>query len=253
MRLDARWEREPWAGVLRRHGGLARWRRVASVELRCTSLAGLVPWMKGVGARAPRPSRVTVEPVRRRVVFHDYPAPGSRLVFDRGSVLRGAGDEPSAAGGDHRARFVGLQRLRRWTPEDVCYFFGYALSHYLGLPFTLAALSPARCSLERREGRALPLIATARYGPRDHTHGRVERFYFDREGLLRRHDYVAEIIGRAAAGAHFSDDYARVDGWPIARRRVVYARLGRICSPLAVLDARLEPLAVSWSAAPGGG
>ncbi len=251
MKLDARWEQEPWAGVLRRHGGLARWRLLAGVELRCTKLVGLVPWMKGVGSYAPTPARVTVEPARRRVVFHDYPGPGSRVVFDRGAVWRGDADAPApASGGDHRGRFVGVQRLRRWTPEDVGYFFGYALSHYLGLPFSLARLSPARCSLTRRAGRALPMVATARYAPRDHTHGRVERFYFDRDGLLRRHDYVAEIIGRAAAGAHFSDDYARVDGWPIARRRVVRARLGPVCSPLVVLDATLEPLAVTWSSAP---
>jgi hypothetical protein len=182
-----------------------------------------------------RPARVTVEPRRRRLVLHDYPKPGRELVFDRGRV----GDGPL----EHRARLIARPRAR-WRPEDATYFFGYAMTHYLALPFSLAEAEIVQH--RHRPGRPRPDRLTVRYAPDAHTHCARERFHFDATGLLVRHDYRAEVLGPGAHGAHWSRDYVEVDGLMIARRREVFMRIGSWATPVPVLIARLEPLSVTY-------
>jgi hypothetical protein len=70
----------------------------------------------------------------------------------------------------------------------------------------------------------------------------VQRFQFDETGLILRHDYVADVAGAWARGAHFWRDFVTVEGVPIATHRRVLARLGRLPVPGAVaLDARFAP------------
>lgn len=225
-----------------RHGGWARWKNLGPITLHVRALGGLVPWVKGLGRTHPMMGRCTVDPHRRRLVVHDFPSPGQDTIFDGGRVARvTSGAEPSFDHDDYRQRFAGFAKLRRWTPRDATYFFGYALTHYLGLPFTLADAEVLEH--RHRPGHALPDRLTVHYPPGSHTHSRIERFHFDPAGLLRRHDYHAEIIGPGAHGAHFSEDYAEVDGLQIARTRRVVVRLGDWPVAIPVLLAALDPQA----------
>jgi hypothetical protein len=217
-----------------RHGGWERWRSLGAITVRVEALGGPIPRLKGLGRSFPLMSRVTIEPRSRRLIAHDYPTPGHDLVFDRGRV----GSQPD----DARARLKAYAPWSRWSPEDATYFFGYALTHYLALPFSLAEAEIVEHL--HRAGRALPDRLTVRYGPDAHTHGALERFHFDASGLLVRHDYHAEVLGAGAHGAHFSRDYVQLGGLMIARRREVYLRLGDWPTPLPVLHARLVPLSV---------
>lgn len=223
-----------------RHGGIERWRRLGAIAVEVRRLGGLVPRVKGLGRTYPMMGRCTIEPRARRVIAHDYPHPGQCVVFDRGRVTQVAsGREPRFDHDDYRPRFDGPSKWRRWSPTDATYFFGYALTHYLSLPFSL--LDADVIAHRHRAGHALPDRLTVRYPPGAHTHGAIERFHFDGTGLLRRHDYQAEIIGPGTYGAHFSDDYVDVDGLQIARTRRVVLRLGGWASPVPVLEARLDP------------
>ena len=103
----------------------------------------MIPSLKGVGHTFPLPPRIDVYPHESRAVFHDYPAAGQRGTFTAGAVeLREAGGGVLAANADARASFRGLRKWRRWQPADALYFFGYALTHYHSLPFTLRAGRP---------------------------------------------------------------------------------------------------------------
>lgn len=217
-----------------RHGGWARWRRLESITLRVEAFGGAIARLKGLHRSFSAPSCITVEPHQRRLVVHGLPTPDRELVFDRGRV----GDGPL----DHRARLI-ARPWARWSPEDATYFFGYAITHYLALPFSLA--SAEIIEHVHRPGRAWPDRLTVRYGPGAHTHGTYERFHFDATGLLVRHDYHAEVLGPGAHGAHTSRDYVELEGLMIARRRDVCLRLGGFATPLPVLHARLEPLSLS--------
>lgn len=198
-------------------------------------LGGPLPRLEGLGRSFPVPGTLRVLPHAQRTEFLDYPAAGQLSVFERGRVAV-PGPEPLV---EHRASFAGLRKYRRWSAQDAVYFFGYALTTYLSVPFLLASLRT-----EERPWHAGGLRVRARF-PRDfHTHGAVQEFFFDAAGLLVRHDYTAEVVGTWARGSHFSSDYVEVAGLPIARRRQVYARLGGVVTPLPVLSAQLEPLSV---------
>jgi len=53
------------------------------------------------------------------------------------------------------------------------------------------------------------------------THSRRQTFYFDARGVLRRHDYVAEVVGRWARAAHYCVDHAQAGGLVFPTRRWV--------------------------------
>jgi hypothetical protein len=131
---------------------------------------------------------------------------------------------------DHRATFQGGARRRRWSLLDAACFFGYAVTHYHALPFTLP------------EGRLLHHrgdVLTVELPASLHTHSR-QTFHFG--GLIRRHDYVADIVGWWARGTHLWCDYTTVDGFPVARTRHVVARLGGLpLLPFVALHADLVP------------
>ncbi|HVZ75271.1 MAG TPA: hypothetical protein VHJ20_22995 [Polyangia bacterium] len=238
----------PWTGEARalleraieRHGGWAAWRRFGGLSLTLESLTGLVPEKKGIGDSFPRPTRAEVWPHRERVTFDDFPAAGRRGVFSAGQVQIVSGATILEARADPRATFEGSRKARLWSPIDAVYFFGYALSHYHALPFSLVDGRPLGVRRARSAGRVLTGVEVALPASLA-THSRRQTFFFDDDGLLRRHDYVAEIIGWWARGAHRWEDFVDVAGLPVARHRHVVLRIGAREVPSAVaLDARFS-------------
>jgi hypothetical protein len=234
--LDPSWQGEARALLDRaaeRHGGWARWQRLSAVRGRLVTLSGPLLWLKGLGRTWHMPTAaVTVRPHEQRA---HWPLGEDAWTFDRGQVA-GPGAPPDA---DARASITRRATFSPWRQADGVYFFGYALSNYWGLPFLLGQ---ARVLSVTRRGRLRSVTLAMPSGL--HTHGPVQSFYFDETGLLRRHDYVAEVLGPKARGAHFSSDYVDVSGLLLARRRlVVFERLGRAW-PLPILWARFDGLSV---------
>jgi hypothetical protein len=217
----------PLDKAIDRYGGDELWERLDCITLRMLELSGPLLVMKGLGKTFSRPGIIRVYPKKLRTEFE------GQGTFHAGSV----------DGHDHyRRTFDGLRKYRRWSTADAVYFFGYALTTYLSIPFLLRELETT--TRETRDGFEI----SADFPARIETHGPRQRFYFDRDGLLRRHDYRSEVIGWWAAGAHFTSEYQTLNGLPVATRRQVFARVGRAVTPIPVLSARLEPLDVSLSA-----
>ena len=226
--------------AVERHGGRGAWEALRSLSLTIRALSGLVPRVKGLGRTFPQPGRADVFPHEARAVFHDYPAAGQRGVFKAGAVeIVDATGALIASNPAPRASFRGLRKWRRWSPADALYFFGYAITHYHGLPFTLADGRPLRLVRVRCEGRPCTGVEVELPAPL-HTHCRRQTFYFDEDGLLRRHDYRADIVGWMAVGAHLWRDFVDGPGIPVARERHVVLRLGRTTTPLVALRAELD-------------
>jgi hypothetical protein len=156
---------------------------------------------------------------------------GADATFDRGDVEVGAARFP-----DHRRSFAGPRKLRRWRLEDAIYFFGYALANYAAQPFLLSHAE------HLRSGRDDVTVRLAAGWP---AHCRVQRFWFAPDGLLLRHDYVAEVIGSWARGAHLTSGWVDASGLLVALERRVVARLGRWATPFTVLRARFDAVEVS--------
>lgn len=232
-------ERALLEAAVRRHGGWDAWKSLRVLTIEPKVLSGMLPWLKGHRRTFRLPDRAEVHPHEERAVFLGYPTPGARATFARGSLTltddRGAIVSSIA---DARPSFRGWRKLRRWSPADALYFFGYAMTHYHGLPFTLARGKPIRIRRARHEGRTLTGIEVELPAGL-HTHCQRQTFYFEEDGLLRRHDYVADIVGAWARGAHFWRDFVTIAGLQVPRVRHVVARLGRSATPLVALHAEL--------------
>ena len=218
------------------HGGLGSWRGLHAIRFPFVAASGLLLWLKGYGRTFGAPREYEVRPHERTTIFHGYPddAHIGRFVDGTVSIERVGESAPSNERANHRDTFRGIAKYRRWDHLDALYFFGYALWHYHVVPFTLGEARFLK--LVRSKGRSGVAVEL----PSDvHTHCRRQRFFFDESGRITRHDYVAEIIGSWARGAHLWEDYQNVGGIPVACRRRVSARLWRQPTPLTVLKVSL--------------
>ena len=229
MSLDAD---DVLARAIDRHGGLEAYRAIDAIHLGLVSFGGPLMRLKGLGVTFRKADRVVVRPHDGVVAFD---VAGEELTYERGAVTSAVGRSDR-----HRRTFVGLGKLRLWSQVDACYFLGYALLDYLRQPFLLRDVEIVGHDASADGGAWVE----ARFPDDADTHCGIQRFHFDRTGLLVRHDYTADILGRVFTGAHFSADYDETHALPVARGRRVLARLGTVVTPLIALAARLEVEAV---------
>lgn len=231
--------------VIAAHGGRPRWQAVERIEARLSS-AGLA-FSLHLQARALEGLRLTLRPHAREVTLHGYGGPGWRGIWvpDQVRLLDPQGDlvtrriEP-------RAMFSRLDRQVRWDRLDLLYFAGYALWNYLSFPFILE--EPGVSLLES----SAPDRLVARFDASLPTHSAVQTFHLDAAGLLTRHDYTADVIGRWARAANFCLASDVVEGLRFYTRRRVYPRLlGDAVLPFPTLVwIELAEVSVRFAASP---
>jgi len=219
--------------VLAAHGGLDRWRAVTVLTAR-GRFGGLL------SARFPgnRMAELTVRvrPAEQHAVVSGFPRKNMRAVFDRGDVRIETGDgELVSARRAARAAFSGSGRLRRhfrWDALDAAYFAGYACWNYLTTPLLLT-----RDGVTVTEGAAGARWRRLEvsFPPHLHTHSPRQTFHIDAAGLVRRHDYVAEPVGRWARAAQLCDEHRWFAGLAFPTRRRVRPRAGGRALPAPVL------------------
>lgn len=210
--------------VVDAHGGLERWRAVREISARVRS-GGLLPRTRIPGSGL-ADYRLTVDVAGARAVLDPFPREGSRGVFERGEARL-----ESAAGGvtdsrlDPRPLFfgrAGLRRNLRWDALDSVYFAGYAMWNYLATPFLLTwdGVESSEGEPWTDSGQAWRRLEVT-FPPGIVTHSREQSFYFDESLRLRRHDYVAEVVGGWAHGAHLCADHVEAGGLVFPTRRRV--------------------------------
>jgi hypothetical protein len=220
------------------YGGVETWRALSKIRLLPNRLSGLVPWLKGGGRTFPIPSSFEINPHQRSARFLGYPDIDHVGIFEDGTVRLEHCETNAvvAQSANHRQSFGGLAAYRRWTPLDALYFFGYALTHYHSLPFSLFDARLIRSRESGSRGNRLSVLDVEL--PADlPTHCRRQAFYFDQAGRLTRHDYHAEIVGFWARGAHFWNRQVVFNGFPVSLERHVLARVGSSPCPLTALHA----------------
>lgn len=206
------------------HGGMSRWQAASRIRARVRT-GGLLVRTRVPGNRF-SDYQITVDVEQPRTVIDPFPRDGLRGMFDAGSVrTEDRAGNVIGSRTDPRPQFSGLTGLRRnfrWDPMDSVYFGGYAMWCYLTTPYLLT-----RPDIEVEEGpdwqengetwRRLQV----RFPPGIHTHSPRQTYYFDADGHLRRHDYVAQVVGRWAKAAHYCADPIIADGLMFDSRRWV--------------------------------
>jgi len=219
--------------VIEVHGGRAAWRRAERVRLRARSGGVLLRTRAPSGAFEEAALDVEIGAVR--ATASPYPRAGQRGVFVDGSVrIETEAGDLVASREDPRSCFFGrpgLRRNLRWDALDLVYFAGYAWWNYLNHPLLLTregVIATETEPLHRRDGDWRRLEVT--FPPGLHTHSRRQVFHYDEALRLRRHDYVADIVGRCAHAAHFCDDHRESGGllFPTRRRVRPIAPAGRV-------------------------
>ena len=214
--------------VVAAHGGEAAWAAVGEIAVHARS-SGVALASKGARRRF-RDYDLRVHADRQRSVFEPYPGPGRRGLFEEGRVaIEAESGEILAERDDPRPGYRRPRRFFYWDPLDSLYFAGYAMWNYLTMPLLLR-----RPGVEVREGgpweesrgQTWDRLEVS-FPPGIHTHSRKQTFYFDSEGLLRRHDYTAEPFGTWANSAHYSTGHKEFDGVVVATSRRVVPRSTR--------------------------
>lgn len=210
------------AEIMQAHGGWQHWQSVGSIEAAFSS--GGLAFASRMQPFALRDLKITVLPHAGKVTLHGYSGPGKQGIWtpEQVSIVDGHGTVIRER--DHpRAALAGFRKQLRWDKLDLLYFAGYALWNYLSFPYFLglpgvSVKEQASSTPERK------LVATFDNGIA--THSRAQIFHIDGKGLLRRHDYTADVIGSWAHAANLCLESTEVSGFRFYTRRRVFPRFG---------------------------
>jgi hypothetical protein len=205
-RYHPSWSEEAQAafeGHIAAHGGFEAWEALRVIEFEPQEVGGFLLALKGLGRTCFAPRRIVAHVKERRVEF----VYGSHTdTYANGAVTSRPRDVRVK---DGRELFRGTT-FEPWYPEHVAYFFGYAWTNYLSLPFLLPDLE-----LVAAQVRGARHSYCVRFPEGAHTHSPLQRC------------------------AHYSWDYTNYRGIRLAGRRSARPRLGPFALPLNGIGARL--------------
>jgi len=205
------------------HGGLERWQRFDYVTAHLRTGGALWALKHQQGVLDDINVRVAL---RREWASHaPFLKPDSRTSFEPHRVAIETTDgQVVEERFEPRDSFLGHAVDTPWDRLQLAYFAGYAMWTYLNTPFVFAMEGVATEELDRwRENGEVWRRLKVTFPPHIATHSSVQTFYFDSQGLLRRHDYDADVLGGTPA-AHYVHDYREFSGVLVPTRRRVFGR-----------------------------
>jgi hypothetical protein len=200
------------------HGGVDPWNDLRSLKANL-SVTGRIWHVKGKPDIL-KDIRIELPLHKERLVTH-FVGQNKRFVFtpqqvsvedEQGHIIDKR-DEP-------RRAFVGQKFETPWDDLHVAYFDSYALWTYLTIPFlyTYPGFVTEELPPWQEDGEEWrPLKAIFPDNIASHTREQIS--YFGQDGLLRRHEYVVDIMG-GAKGLNYAYDYREINGikMPTTRR-----------------------------------
>lgn len=216
------------------HGDRRRWQSVEVINASLSS--GGLAFASRMQPFALKRLHISLMPHSRKVTLsgYCYPswsgiwAPTLVQIVDENGTLVAERHNP-------RGYFSRIGKRFCWDKLDLLYFAGYALWNYLCFPFILES-SGVKLEIpdETIAGPVRRLIA--HFDAHEPTHSTVQTFHIDASGLLSRHDYTADVIGRWASAANLCLASEQVQGFRFYTRRRVLPRIGsHIVLPLPTL------------------
>jgi hypothetical protein len=206
--------------VIAAHGGLGRWKRLSAVTAHLGT--GGVIW-PAKGQEGFADVNVRVELHRQFTSHFPFPGPGLRTAFTGDRVaVETEGGEVIEERENPRDAFAGHTLETPWDRLHLAYFGGYAMWTYLTAPFSFAmpGFRTGELSPWQENGETWRRLKVE-FPDNIATHGKEQTFYYGEDGLLRRHDYTAEVIN-AGPAAHYASEYRDFDGIMVPTKRRVH-------------------------------
>ena len=208
--------------VMEKHGGVDRLKSIHQIIIEAKTGGWALPLRFRLNAFKNYQARIFMH--TPKVIITPHPTPGKHGVF-RDNTVRIENDSGKVLMERKKARqaFQGLRHKIWWDNLDAMHFAGYALWNYLTTPFLL--LHPD-LKIEEinpwEEGDEIWRRLKVIFPPTILTHSTEQTFYFDASGLLRRHDYTAEVFGPWAHAAHYCWGHRECEGITIPTQRQVF-------------------------------
>ena len=204
--------------VIDAHGGIARWNKVKTVDGDMSITGGL--WARKGWPDALKDVHVTAAAGKQWISYWRFigEGMGSSCTPDH-TVIETLDGKPVKDRRNPRAAFDGHTVETPWDDLHLAYFSGYAMWNYLNAPFIFALPGVKTEEIERwnedgEERRRLKVTFPNTIA----THCAEQVFHIDRDGLIRRLDYRAEVTGNIPT-AHYASDYRDFDGIKLATKR----------------------------------
>jgi len=203
------------------HGGLDRWKQLRQVKLHL-STDGYLWSVKGHEGLL-RDQHMLVYLHKQASVQEKIFPEGLRSAFEpkRASLSTRDGKLVEELA-NPRETFKGLKWEDHWSRLQVVFFSTYATYTYFTTPFNLTIPGVTTKEIEPwAEAGEIWRRLEVSFPDSFMTHNKRQVFYFDENGLLKRHDYWAETLGGAGA-AHYVFDYREFDGIKMPTRHTIY-------------------------------
>ena len=123
---------------------------------------------------------------------------------------------------DPKLSFLGHGVETPWSRLQLVYFSSYATWNYATAPFNFMVPGAEinRVDSWNENGEVLDRLEVI-YPDGFATHSKKQIFYFNEEGLLKRHDYWPEVLGGSSA-TQIIEDYKEFDGIKTGTKRNIY-------------------------------
>ena len=212
--------------ALAAHGGLERFNRVRQLSI-TVDASGMLWTIKGYPGHRLVNILVDMGPTPKvsfwnLVGDHDFE---TKYVWTPQRVWKEAPDGSIIDSRDApREAFKGHSVTTPWDHLHLLYFSGYAMFNYVHAPFYFTW--PGFSTREIDNPLKDPIsekwrVLEVTYPDEIPTHCKTQKFYFDEKSILRRLDYLADVVGSGPT-AHQLYDHWSVDGvlLPMLRRAV---------------------------------
>jgi len=206
--------------VLAAHGGVDRWNELNHLRAHA-SITGATWSLKGK-PDVLRDVDIQADTHQERLII-DFPGQDKRAIFEPTRIVIETADaKPLNIRDNPRSSFDGHSAQTPWDDVHVAYFSGEALWTYFTFPFLLThpGVVTEESTPWQENGEHWRRLQV-QYPESIVTHSRLATAYFGDDGLLRRYDYVVDILGDNMA-ANYPSDYRNVDGIAVPMKRRVY-------------------------------
>jgi hypothetical protein len=223
------------ASAITAHGGRERWKQLRSVRASLSvtgalwESVGKAGFLKGIEIEAQ---------LHEQKVITELPSEKKRFRFQPELVvIESESGLKRREYANPRKIFEGMARTRAWEEVHVAYFNSYALWNYLTAPFQY--VSPGYHCQElgqwQENGEVWRQLKVT-FPDEIATHTREQIAFFGPDGLLRRLEYTADVLG-GAKGLNYATDYREINGIMLPMKRRVHpadARRRKVEEPVLV-------------------